>query len=81
MPITKSAKQALKVSLKKRAINDRRKKTVKETIKAVEKDPKGKDSKENLKKAYQALDKAVKRGVIKKNTASRKKSQLAKKIG
>lgn len=30
--------------------------------------------------AYQALDKAAKRGVIKKNTASRKKSRLAKAI-
>jgi ribosomal protein S20 len=27
--------------------------------------------------AYQAIDKALKRGVIKKNTAARKKSRLA----
>ena len=30
-----------------------------------------------LSKAYKAIDKAAKRGVIKKNTASRKKSRLA----
>ena len=33
-----------------------------------------------LPKVYQAIDKAAKRGVIKKNTASRKKSRLAKAI-
>ena len=30
-----------------------------------------------LKTAYQAIDKAMKRGVIKKNTAARKKARLA----
>ena len=29
-----------------------------------------------LPKAYQAIDKAAKRGIIKKNTAARKKSRL-----
>lgn len=33
-----------------------------------------------LSQTYQALDKAVKRGIIKKNTASRKKSRLCKAI-
>ncbi len=33
-----------------------------------------------LGKAYKAVDKAAKKGIIKKNTAARKKSQLAKKI-
>ncbi len=33
---------------------------------------------EALKKAYSAIDKAMKRGVIKKNAAARKKSRLAK---
>jgi small subunit ribosomal protein S20 len=33
-----------------------------------------------LSKAFQAIDKAAKRGVIKKNTASRKKSRLAAEI-
>ena len=30
--------------------------------------------------AYKNIDKAVKKGVVKKNTASRKKSKLAKKV-
>ena len=33
-----------------------------------------------LKTAYKAIDKAAKRGIIKKNTAARKKSRLAKLI-
>lgn len=40
---------------------------------------KGKDAQaESIKEAYQAIDKALKRGVIKKNTAARKKSRLVK---
>ncbi len=42
------------------------------------------DKKDEAKKlisiAYQAIDKAAKRGVIKKNTAARKKSRLMKLI-
>lgn len=34
----------------------------------------------NLVKAYKAIDKAAKRGIIKKNTAARKKSRLTKLI-
>jgi small subunit ribosomal protein S20 len=36
------------------------------------------EAKKLLSKAYQAIDKAAKRGVIKKNTASRRKSRLSK---
>ena len=39
---------------------------------------KGKEGQASLAKAYQALDKAVKTGLIKKNHASRKKSRLAR---
>jgi small subunit ribosomal protein S20 len=35
---------------------------------------------ESLAAAYQAIDKAVKRGIIKKNAGDRKKSRLAKAI-
>jgi small subunit ribosomal protein S20 len=37
-------------------------------------------AKELLPKAYQAIDKAAKRGVIKDNTAARKKSRLTAKV-
>ncbi len=50
-----------------------------ETSKAVKKLA-GTDTKEasaSLAEAYKAIDKAAKRGIIKKNTAARKKSRLA----
>ncbi len=81
MPITKSAKKALKGSLVKKAMNDRNKKIVKESIKAIEKLIKEKNkegAKKLLPKAYSAIDKACKRGVLKKNTASRRKALLSR---
>ena len=81
MPITKSAKKALRGSLKKKAVNDRRKKIVKETIKNVEKlvhAKKNDEAKALLSKAYSVIDKATKTGVMNKNTASRRKSRLSR---
>jgi len=81
MPITKSAKKALRGSLVKKAINDRNKKAVKESLKGIEKlikEKKKDEAKKLLPAAYSAIDKAAKRGVFKKNTASRKKSRLSK---
>ncbi|HLP86404.1 MAG TPA: 30S ribosomal protein S20 [Candidatus Paceibacterota bacterium] len=81
MPITKSAKKALRGSLAKKAMNDRNKKNVKESVKKIEKLVKEKnkaEAKKLLPEAYSVIDKAAKRGVIKKNTASRKKAQLSK---
>ncbi len=81
MPITKSAKKALRGSLVKKAINDRNKKAVKESIKSIEKllKEKNKDgAKKLLPKAYSAIDKACKKGVFKKNTASRRKALLSR---
>ena len=43
-------------------------------------DNKLKEIEEILKNAYKQIDKASKKGIIKKNTASRKKSKLAKKV-
>ena len=80
MPITASAKKALRGSERKKVINDRRTKIMKDTIKRVEKLAKDKkaDAKKMLPVAYAAIDKAMKRGVIKKNNASRKKARLSK---
>jgi small subunit ribosomal protein S20 len=81
MPITRNAKKALRVSLRKRAMNDRTKKGLKEGTKAVQKlvvAKEWKKAKEQLPSAYAAIDKAVKKGVIKKNTAARKKARLSK---
>jgi small subunit ribosomal protein S20 len=79
MAITKSAKRGIRVSERKRVFNDR----IKKAMRAEVKDIKTKIAKKievtvtDLSKAYKALDKAAKRGTIKKNQASRKKSRLA----
>jgi ribosomal protein S20 len=81
MPISASAKKSLRVSHRKRVINDRRRKALKESVKEITKLVKaGKkdEAKKLLPKAYKAIDKANKRGVIQSNTASRKKSSLSK---
>ncbi|MEK7099976.1 MAG: 30S ribosomal protein S20 [Patescibacteria group bacterium] len=82
MAITKSAKKAHRASLKKRVFNVRRKRVLTETTKEVRKlvATDTKEAEKSLAAAYQAIDKAAKTGVIKKNAASRKKSRLAKAI-
>ncbi|MBI2108972.1 MAG: 30S ribosomal protein S20 [Parcubacteria group bacterium] len=79
MPITSSAKKALRVSKQKKVFNDRRRRHMRSTIKEVRDlivAKKLSEAKTLLPKAYAAIDKAAKRGVIKKNTAARKKSRL-----
>ena len=83
MPIIKSAKKALRGSKRKHVFNLRRNKTMKETVQEVKKLTVAKSKKEAealLPKMYQAIDKAAKRGIIKKNTADRKKSRIVKMI-
>lgn len=82
MPNLQNAKKALRVSDRKRVLNDKRRKAVKETVKSA-KALTGSDKKAvvaSLAQAYQAIDKAAKRGIIKKNTADRKKSRLAQSL-
>lgn len=80
MPITKSAKKAIRGSLRKKAVNDQKKRVMKEIIKKVEKVSKTDKSEaaKLLPTAYQTIDKAAKGGVIKKNNAARKKSRLSR---
>lgn len=81
MALTKTAKRQIRVSNRRKAHNDRRMKVMKSTVKDVRKlivGGKKDDAEKLLSSAFKALDKAAKRGVIKKNTASRKKSRLAK---
>ena len=80
MAITHSAKKAIRSSSKKRIFNLRRKNTLTDTTKSLMKAITAKNIKEAeklLPAAYKAIDKACKNGVIKKNTASHKKSRLA----
>lgn len=80
MPITKGAKKAHRSSLRKRTYNVRRKSTMNDAVKAIRKDiavGNAGEAQKKLPAAYKAIDKAAKRGVIKKNTAARKKSRLS----
>jgi small subunit ribosomal protein S20 len=80
MPITSSAKKAIRVSARKKLVNDRRTRTMKDEIKKLEKAAKTDKvaAAKLLAVAYAAIDKAAKRGVIKKNTASRKKARMTR---
>ena len=83
MAITKSAKKRIRSSERKRVFNLRRLRTMRDIISDFLKDIKEKrveDAEKKLPELYKAIDKAAKRGVIKKNNASRKKSRLTKKV-
>jgi small subunit ribosomal protein S20 len=83
MPITSSAKKALRASKKKRAFNLRRKDEMSGVIKQYKKLVSAKkmdEAKKLIPSLQKAIDKAAKRGIIKPNNASRKKSRLIKVI-
>ena len=79
----KSAKKDIKVTRKVTANNHELKAQVKNIIKNTEKAIDAKDAKlaqENLKKVVKTIDKAQAKGLVKKNTASRQKARLNKKV-
>ncbi len=80
MAITSSAKKAIRSAARKRVFNLRRRDTLRDTAKSFLKALAAKDvagAEKLLPSTYAAIDKAEKRGVIKSNTADRKKSRLA----
>lgn len=84
MAITSSAKKAIRSAARKRVFNLRRKAALHDATKALTKALLAKDvagAEKMLPAAYAAIDKAMKRGVIKGNTADRKKARLAAAIG
>ena len=74
MPITQSAKKALRQNIRRRARNVAQAKVLKETIKKYKKAP----SAELLSQVYKKLDKAAKTNLIKRNKAARLKSRLSR---
>ncbi len=72
-----SAKKAARHALKRRTYNARRKKAMKQAVKSVL-DAKTAPKPEAVALSYKAIDKAAKNGVIKKNTAARMKSRVAR---
>jgi small subunit ribosomal protein S20 len=83
MPITKSAKKALRQSQKRRTHNIQKRKTIKELVKNIKKlvaEKKNSEAKALLPQVYKLLDKAAKTNLVKKNTSDRKKSRITKMI-
>jgi small subunit ribosomal protein S20 len=80
MPIIKSAKKAIRGSLRKKVFNDRQKRSMKEIIKKLKQvaQTDKKEAEKLLSSAFTAIDKALKKGMRKKNNAARKKSRLSK---
>lgn len=81
MAITSSAKKAMRSSAKKRVFNLRRQREMRELIKKTlkaKKDGNIEEANTLMRETQKAIDKATKRGIIKPNTASRKKSRLVK---
>ena len=72
MPIIKSAKKAARQAEKRTAHNVEIKKDIKAALKAFKSNP----TPETLAKAQSEYDKAVKKDLLKKNTASRRKAKL-----
>jgi small subunit ribosomal protein S20 len=81
MANTSSAKKAQRAAEKRHVFNARRKKAMKDAVRAVEKLVAGKNgdgAAKALPELYKAIDKAAKSGTIKPNTAARMKSRLSK---
>ena len=83
MPIKDAGKKAMRSDVKKRVKNLRRSRTLKGLVKEVKGYISAGDKKkaqEKMPQVQKAIDKATKAGVLKKNTASRKKSRLSSAI-
>jgi len=81
MPITQSAKKALRQNVRRHKRNLRKRTELKSVIKKYKKiitDGNMDEAKKYLSEVYKKLDKAAKTNLLKKNTAARLKSRLAK---
>jgi small subunit ribosomal protein S20 len=79
----KSSKKAIKVIAKKTEANVEYKARVKNSIKAADKAIASNDKEKatiEVKKLQKNIDKAVAKGIVKKNTAAREKSRLNSKL-
>lgn len=83
MPVIKSAAKQLRQSIKAHKRNIKTKNIAKKATKAVEKMIVSKnmdDAKKNMSAAYSQIDRLVKKNLIHKKTAARRKSKLMKKV-
>ena len=83
MAITSSAKKEIRASARRRVFNLRRLRAMRTLMKQVFMTQRGGDgagARVQYRAAQKAIDKAAKRGVITKRTASRRKSMLSRAI-
>jgi len=80
MPNIKSAKKRVRVIAKKSLINQMAKSQLRTAVKKFETAPAGGDAKAAYTAAIKKIDKSVAKGILHKNTAARKKSQLTLKL-
>ncbi|MDP3997589.1 MAG: 30S ribosomal protein S20 [Candidatus Andersenbacteria bacterium] len=83
MPQVASAKKALRTSTRRRVINDRWRRKLRESLKAVRVAINAKDKKTasaTFLKAQSVIDRAIRHKILKPNTAARKKSRIQKTI-
>ena len=83
MPVTKSAKKALRQNIKRKqrnlSLKNKIRRLQRNILRLVEQ-KKNEEAQKLLPQFYKAVDKAAKNNVIKKNTASRRKSRIVKTI-
>lgn len=83
MPIIKSAKKRMKQTAVRRARNQNTKRSLRAEVKALAaaiEAKNGKKAAEQLKKVQSNLDKAVKKNILKKNTAARKLARFSEQV-
>jgi len=83
MPNLSSSKKALRQNRKRRVLNLRRLRMMRQVVKDFKKlikQGKNEEAKNLIPSLYRAIDKTAKRKIIKKNTAARKKSRLMKSL-
>ena len=81
MPKIKSAKENLRKDKRRYLSNKNKKEAIRAAVKQLKKIASASETdkaKETISRLYKALDKAAKRGTIKKKAADRKKSRLTK---
>jgi small subunit ribosomal protein S20 len=76
VPNIKSAKKRVRIAEEKRKKNKGIRTRIKNITRKLKEEKNPKKAEELLKVAYSAVDKAVKKGVLHKNTAARKKAQF-----
>ena len=75
MPVTKTAKRALRVTKRKTAVNSKIRSDIESSLRVAKRSKKQAD----IKRAVSLLDRAAKKNLIHKNKASRLKSQISSK--